>query len=118
MLFGRKTGFPRQENDIVQSCFSGFARRRVTQAVVSHQLARNASVAKKSCLKTYRRFFVFGESWYHCAMNDAKANLNGNNKVDSGAETQASGPGRAGAAAAPSGERDGLQSRLLTPNNA
>jgi hypothetical protein len=95
-LFGRKTGFPRQENDIVQSCFSSFAWWRVTQAIVSQELARNASVAKKSCLKTYRRFFVFGESWYHFAMNDANTSLNGNNNVDSCAETPSCGPGQAG----------------------
>jgi hypothetical protein len=57
-LFGRKTGGSRQKKDIVRSSFLTLGWFVVAQAFDLKEFATTGPVAKKSCLKTYDRFFV------------------------------------------------------------
>jgi hypothetical protein len=59
LSFGRKTGvegLPKNTFFYIFSRISCFLR---SQAVVFQNFPQNSNFTKKSCLKTYRRFFVF-----------------------------------------------------------
>jgi hypothetical protein len=91
-LFGRKTRVPRDKNDIVRSCFCAFWRSKGAQAAHRQELAEGETTRKKSCLKTYGRFFVFGEVCHTRAMNTETTSFSGNENIDSAEETETSGP--------------------------
>jgi hypothetical protein len=58
-LFGRKTGVPAKENDIVASTFSLLRGFFVLQAFDGQDFPPAGTLRKKSRLKTYRRFSAF-----------------------------------------------------------
>jgi hypothetical protein len=61
--FGRKTGVGRGEKNIFFCLFARFSGFLRLQVVVGQKLPEDLRLQKKSCRKTYRRFFVLGGFW-------------------------------------------------------
>jgi hypothetical protein len=68
--FGRKTGFWREEKKQFLCIFSCFCRFVRLQVVVCQHLPENLPLQKKSCRKTYGRFFYFRELCHNRARID------------------------------------------------